>query len=104
MAKSKKTTDDLSVVEKFYIENHCSKLTLESICTDLNREQENVEAYYNECLDRQKSADTIDKLMIVNSKKGYAIMSREASERSETKKRSETNSLSEHIHRIRKNK
>lgn len=104
MAKSKKSLDELSVVEKFYIENHCSKLTLEAICTDLNREQESVEGYYNECLDKQKSGDTIDKLMIVNSKKGYAIMSREASERSETKKGSGKNPLSEHIHRIRKDR
>jgi hypothetical protein len=104
MAKAKKQTHDLCIVEKFYIEHNCHKMTLESICEDLKCSPEYAEAYYKECLDKVKRPDTIDKLMMVNSKRGYAIMSKEASERGEATKKTATRPLSEHIHRIRGNK
>lgn len=102
MAKKKVTVRQLSKAEKFYIENNCNELTMQEICNDLECKEDIVSIYYNECLDNFKKKDTIDKMMNVNSKAGYAVMSKEASEKGETTKRSDPNkSLSKHIHKIR---
>jgi hypothetical protein len=92
---------ELSKVEKFSIENNCKSLSLDQLCDDLKCSAESIEKYYNECIEGQKRADTIDKLMIVNSKGGYAIMSKEASEKGEATRKRTSPPLSEHIHRIR---
>ena len=92
---------ELSKAEKFYVENNCKSLSLDQLCEDLKCWAESIEKYYNQCLENNKKADTIDKLMIVNSKGGYAIMSKEASEKGEATRKRTTPPLSEHIHRIR---
>jgi hypothetical protein len=102
MAKRKVTKRELSKAEKFYVESNCKKISLEEICDDLECKEDVVSAFYNECLDDLKNKDTIDKLMIVNSKAGYAVMSKEASSKGESTKRPSNNKhLSEHIHKIR---
>lgn len=92
---------ELSKAEKFYIENNCKSLSLDQLCEDLKCPSKSIEKYYNECIESHKKADTIDKLMIVNSKGGYAIMSKEASEKGEATRKRTKPPLSEHIHRIR---
>jgi hypothetical protein len=102
MAKRKINQRELSKAEKFYIENNCKKLSLEEVCRDLECEEGLVSTFYNECLDSLKNKDTIDKLMIVNSKAGYAVMSKEASSKGESTRRKNISSpVSEHIHKIR---
>lgn len=99
MAKTK--TSELSKAEKFYIENNFQRLSIDELCGDLECTAEKIEKYYNECVDRAKSADTIDKLMIVNSKSGYAIMSKEASEKGEATRKRSVLPTANHIHKIR---
>lgn len=102
MAKKTTLKKELSKVEKFYIENNINTMELSDICNDLGCDLSTASKYYDECIDRLKKADTIDKLMIVNSKAGYAVMSKEASSKGESTKRKNSNGQSsEHIHKIR---
>ncbi len=101
--KSKKEVE-LSKAEKFYVDSNCGILSLEELCSDLGCEISYIEKYYNECVDKNSRSNTIDKLMIVNSKSGYAIMSKEASEKGESTRKRSQPPLSEHIHKIRKDR
>jgi hypothetical protein len=102
MAKKKVTVRQLSKAEKFYIENNCQSLNIEDICKDIECPVSIASEYYKNCLDKIKKADTIDKLMVVDKKNGYTVMTKGASEKSETtRKKGSNKSLTEHIHRIR---
>ena len=101
MAKKKLVKRTLSKVEKFYIEKNCSNHALSEICKDLGCAENVASSYYSECLANIKKADTIDKLMVVDSKNGYAVMTKEASEKGETTKPERTVRLdTSHIHKI----
>jgi hypothetical protein len=91
----------LSVVEKFYIENNCKSLSLETISETLESNEDRVKEFYAECVDKQNSSFTVDKLMTINSKRGYAIMTKEASEKGEATKSAGRSPLSTHIHQIK---
>lgn len=99
MAKNKNVVE-LSKIEKFYIENNFKKFSIDELSEDLGRSPEHIEKFFNECVDNSQKSDTIDKLMIVNSKRGYAVMSKEASERGEATKTKST-VPADHIHKIR---
>jgi hypothetical protein len=102
MAKRKLIKRELSKAEKFYIDNNCKTLSLKEICNDLECTEDLAVSFYNECLDSLKNKDTIDKMMVVDSKNGYAVMTKGASEKSEKTRRSEpSKALSKHIHKIR---
>lgn len=102
MAKvSKSKTIELTKADKFYIDNKCDQLSLAEISSDLGYSESTVEGYYTQCLDKVKKADTIDKLMVVNSKNGYAVMTREASEKGESTRKKSTVPPANHIHKIR---
>lgn len=107
MATKKRTTPktketELSKAEKFYIEQNCNTLDLETICKDIGNDSLQVKAFLHDCIEKSKKEDTIDKLMIVDSKNGYAVMTRGASEKGEKNRRREPNkALSQHIHKIR---
>ena len=96
----------LSKIEKFYIENNCRASTLEDLCKEIKKSKQLVEKYYKECVDKQQSEDkiTADKLMNVNSKQGYAIMSREASEFGEQNRTAREVKTPSHIHKIKPDK
>jgi len=99
---SKTKEPELSKAEKFYIEQNCRVLDLETICKDIENDSLKVKAFLHDCIEKSKKEDTIDKLMIVDSKNGYAVMTRGASEKGEkTRKREPNKSLSQHIHKIR---
>lgn len=102
--QNKIKNSELSKAEKFYIESNCIELSLAEIQADLKSDSSTIENYYNDCLDRKKNENTIDKLMIVNSKSGYTVMSKEASEKGEATRKKSTPPLSNHIHRIRPDK
>ena len=101
MAKKTTVKPALSKVEKFYIENN-SDLSVEEICKDIKKNEKLVSEYHSQCLEKTKQADTIDKLMVVDSKNGYAVMTKEASEKGE-KTRTQRSSPRDknHIHKIR---
>jgi len=107
MAAKKRTVSktkeiELSKAEKFYIEQHCRTLDLETICKDINNHSVKVKAFLHECIEKSEKEDTIDKLMVVDSKNGYAVMTKGASEKGEkTRKREPSKSLTQHIHKIR---
>jgi hypothetical protein len=102
MAKKKLVKRTLSKVEKFYIEKNCYNHTLTEICKDLGCAENIASSHYEECLANIKKADTIDKLMVVDSKNGYAVMTKEASEKGEKTKPERTVRLdTSHIHKIR---
>lgn len=103
MTKRKTTQKTLSKVEKFYIEENCINTTLESISKDMGYAEEIVSPYYTECLDKIKKSDTIDKLMNVNTKSGFAVMTREASEKGDATRKKKDQKAVEHIHKIRSN-
>jgi hypothetical protein len=102
MAKTSKLKNiQLTKADQFYVENKCGELSLEQMSNDLNYPSSVIESYYNQCLDKKKKADTIDKLMVVNSKNGYAVMTKEASEKGEENRRRSSQPPENHIHRIR---
>jgi hypothetical protein len=92
---------ELSVAEKFYIEYNCKSLSLETMSENLECDEDRIKDFYNECVDKQNSSHTIDKLMAINSKRGYAIMTKEASEKGEATKGKSRSPLSNHIHKIK---
>lgn len=103
--KSRKIVErELSVVEKFYIQHNCKTLDLETICKDINNYSLKVKAFLNECLENLDRSDTIDKLMNVNSKSGYAVMTKEASEKGDATKKRGKAPDTKHIHKIRPDK
>lgn len=96
---------ELDKVTKFYIEKNCNELSLDQICADTQLDKNSIESYYHACLDNEKKNDTIDKLMSVNTKKGYAVMTKEASEKGEQNKQNPNRrNKTEHIHKIRADK
>ena len=102
---AKKTAKrNLSKVEKFYIEQNCSNSTLEEISKDIGCSQNIASSYYTECLDKIEKADTIDKLMNVNTKSGFAVMTKEASEKGDATKTRKNQKAAEHIHKIRQDR
>jgi hypothetical protein len=101
MSNKKTKPAPLSVVEKFYIENHCKTLSLETISENLECSEDRVKDFYTESVDKQNSSFTVDKLMAINSKRGYAIMTKEASEKGEANKSAGRSPLSTHIHQIK---
>lgn len=102
MAKKKTVKRVLSKVEKFYIEKNCSTSSLTDLCNDIGCPESIVSAFYNECLDRLKRQDTIDKLMISDKKNGCMVMTKEASEKGDATKPQRTVKLdTNHIHKIR---
>ena len=102
--EAKATTDELSKVQKFYIESKCSSMTLSDICSDLGLDKSVVSSYYDECKNKATNDFTVDKLMNINSKRGYAVMSKEASERGDASKKQATKTDPNHIHKIRADK
>jgi len=102
MAKRTASKKELSKIEKFYIEKNCGNMDIEEICNDISCDKTVASKYYNECVDKAQKADTIDKMMVVDSKNGYTVMTKGASEKGEKTRRSEPNkALSKHIHKIR---
>lgn len=102
MAKKKTTSRTLSKVERFYIEKNCSQMSLTDICNDIGCSETIASKHYSECVDKIKNANTIDKLMVIDSKNGYAVMTKEASEKGEATKPQRTVRLdTNHIHKIR---
>ena len=102
MAKRISQKKQLSKVEKFYIEKNCGNMNIEEICNDISCDKTVASKYYEECVDKAQKTDTIDKMMIVDSKNGCTVMTKGASEKGEKTRRSEPNkSLSKHIHKIR---
>ena len=95
---------NLSKVEKFYIEQNCSNSTLEEISKDIGCPQNIASSYYKECVDKAEKGDTIDKLMNVNTKSGFAVMTKEASEKGDATKTRKNQKAAEHIHKIRQDK
>lgn len=91
----------LSLIEKFYIENNCNALSLDTISEHLASNEDRVREFFAECVDKQNRMFTVDKLMTVNSKRGYAIMTKEASEKGESTKSAGRSPLSAHIHQIK---
>jgi hypothetical protein len=103
-SSKKKKVDNLSVAEQFYIEEHCTKMSLETICEQLNCDSDRISDFYTAAVDKRNSMSTIDTLMTVNHKRGYAIMTKEASEKGDATKSGKAAPLSEHIHKIRKDR
>lgn len=102
MAKKTASKKELSKVEKFYIEKNCGNMDIEDICSDLSCDKTIASKYYDECVDKAQKADTIDKMMIVDSKNGCTVMTKGASEKGDKTRRSEpSKALSKHIHKIR---
>lgn len=101
MAKKTASKRTLSKVEKFYIEKNCGASTLESISKDIGCPEDVISTYYNECIDRIEKSNTIDKLMNVNSKSGFAVMTKQASEKGDATRKTKNQKSAEHIHRIR---
>ena len=102
MAKRISQKKQLSKVEKFYIEKNCGNMNIEEICNDISCDKTVASKYYDECVDKAQKTDTIDKMMIVDSKNGCTVMTKGASEKGEKTRRSEPNKvLSKHIHKIR---
>jgi len=96
--------DELSKVHKFYIESKCSAMTLSDISSDLGLDESIVSSYYYECKNKASNDFTVDKLMNINSKRGYAVMSKEASEIGDASKKRATKRDTKHIHKIRADK
>lgn len=101
MAKKTSTKKTLSKVEKFYIEQNCRVSTLEAISKDMGCDQEIISPYYSECVDKIEKSNTIDKLMNVNTKSGFAVMTKEASEKGDATRKKKDQKKVEHIHKIR---
>lgn len=102
MTKKKTVKRVLSKVEKFYVEKNCSISSLTDLCNDIGCPESIVSKFYNECLDKLKKQDTIDKLMITDKKNGCKVMTKEASEKSDATKPQRTVRLdTNHIHKIR---
>lgn len=99
-----KATDGLSKVQKFYIESKHSSMTLSDVSSDLGLDKSVVSSYYDECKNKATNNFTVDKLMNINSKRGYAVMSQEASEKGDASKRQAKKTDTNHIHKIRADK
>ena len=96
--------EDLSKVQKFYVESKCSSMTLSDVSSDLGLDQSLVSSYYDECKTKAEKDFTVDKLMNINSKRGYAVMSQEASEKGDATKKAPAKRDTSHIHKIRPDK
>lgn len=103
---TKRAPKPLSKIEKFYIENTCSDKTVEDLCKEISKSKQLVQDYYQECLTKKQTESkmTADKLMNVNSKQGYAIMSKEASEFGEQNRTAREVKTPSHIHKIKPDK
>jgi len=92
------TTKELSVAEKYYIQQHASTVSLKELSTALSVEESEIETLYEES---KKKASSPQSLLTRDKKRGIVTMTKAAAEAAKVKSRA-SNVDTKHIHKIKK--
>lgn len=92
----------LSKTDLFYIEQNFSSMSIDDLAKDIGVSTDAIQERYDSFVAKKK-ADALrtDNLMKIDSKRGYTVMTREASEKNEAQRKRGSIGDNKHIHKIR---